>query len=202
MPWFGGTRSVTIAGAVMSLPRPSRFWSCWRRRLQRSLGTLKLLVCYFGLFLGRLIISIGILLYWHWFLLLFDEFISDPISWQTSERFTRRWRAFSRERMQANTLHHLSTGRRVPRVPHRQKKAPELSSRSTGSSACSTTCCPATWRRTMAMVAAFTCDESLLSQSGTWGNSFVKHVLFEGCTSYPYCSVNWVILSIFNPFKQ
>jgi hypothetical protein len=23
MPWFGGTRSVTIAGAVMSLPRPS-----------------------------------------------------------------------------------------------------------------------------------------------------------------------------------
>ena len=27
----------------------------------------------------------------------------------------------------------------------------------------------------------------------------MKHVLFEGCTLYPYCSVNWNILSIFNP---
>ena len=180
------------------------FWSCWRRRFAKeprnteAFGVLFRLVPWASLLVYY---CIGIDFYCCLMNLYLIPFLDKPHNASQGDG-----EHFSRERMQANTLHHLSTGRRVPKGPPIGIQAPELSSRSTGSSACSTTCCPATWRRTMAMVAAFTCDESLLStvwknlEDGgihLWNMCFLKVA-----RRIPIVLWNWVILSIFNPFKQ
>lgn len=203
MPWFGGTRSVTIAGAVMSLPRPSHtFLELLKEEVAKeprnteAFGVLFRLVpwasYWYIIVLALIFIAVWWIYIWSHFLTNLTTLHKEMESIFEGEDASQY--ASSSEHWQAGPKGPLSAYRHQScRVAAQEAQLAALRAVQQLEGG------PWRWLQPSHVMKAF-CHS--LEESGRWGNSFVKHVLFEGCTSYPYCSVNWVILSIFNPFKQ